>query len=118
MIGDTEEKLIAIAQSSVSLARWKIGQCASDWNKNHSRGRNLYEFSVSIGMTNSDIRECMEIWDQFGDKQEQFISLRWDHFYAARRWSNPFPALDWANTNCATVAEMRAWYRMQQDDKQ
>ncbi|MBM79108.1 MAG: hypothetical protein CMJ78_00765 [Planctomycetaceae bacterium] len=112
-IVETEEELIAKAQASISQCNWVVGECASKWTQKYAKGRTDADFGELVGLSPDQVYQRRRVWETFLDVLEDYPSLRWSHFYVALNWDDSSECLQWASENSATVAEMRAWRRLQ-----
>ncbi len=110
---ETEEALIQRAQTAVSQCNWTVGDCAAKWTKRFARGRTDADFGVLVGMSGDQIYQRRRVCETFSDLKEQCSALNWSHFYIALNWDDASECLSWANENAATIAEMKAWRRLQ-----
>lgn len=110
---ETEAELIQIAQTAVSQCNWTVGECATKWTKKFARGRTDADFGELVGMSGDQIYQRRRVWESFADVRDQYASLKWSHFYIALNWDDASECLSWANENEATIAEMKAWRRLQ-----
>ncbi len=109
----TEDELIDRAKTSVSDSSWVVGQCAAEWTQRYARGRTDNDFGMLIGLSGDQVYQRRRVWETFGDVREEYATLRWSHFYVALTWDDAPECLAWAAENETTVAEMRAWRRLQ-----
>jgi hypothetical protein len=110
---ETEQELVANAQHAISNCNWTVGECASKWTERFSKGRTDADFGALVGLSGDQIYQRRRVWETFGDVIENYPDLKWSHFYVAVTWTDSPEALAWASENQATVAEMKAWRRMQ-----
>lgn len=110
---ETEQQLIATAQSSISNCNWTVGECAAKWTQRFSRGRTDADFGAMIGLSGDQIYQRRRVWESFSDVRTNFAQLKWSHYYVSLTWTDSAECLAWAEENEASVAEMRAWRRMQ-----
>ena len=110
---ETETELIERAQSAVSECNWTVGECAGQWTKRFARGRTDGDFGELVGMSGDQVYQRRRVWETFADVQTQHSSLKWSHFYIALNWDDAAECLSWASDNEATIAEMKAWRRLQ-----
>lgn len=108
---ETEEGLIQTAQRAISHCRWIVGECASKWTQRHARGRTDADFGTLVGLSGDQIYQRRRVWETFSDVRDQFIALKWSHFYAALNWDDAADCLQWADETQSTIAEMKAWRR-------
>ncbi len=109
----TEQELIQRAQTAVSNCNWTVGECAAQWTKKFARGRTDADFGELVGMSGDQVFQRRRVWETFADVQTQYGSLKWSHFYIALNWDDAAECLNWASDNEATIAEMKAWRRLQ-----
>ena len=112
-ITETEEELVAKAQASISQCNWIVGECASKWTQKYAKGRTDADFGELVGLSPDQVYQRRRVWENFSDVTSDYPNLRWSHFYVALNWDDSPESLQWANENSATVAEMRAWRRLQ-----
>ncbi len=110
---ETETELIERAQSAVSECNWTVGECAGQWTKRFARGRTDGDFGELVGMSGDQVYQRRRVWETFADVRENYAILKWSHFYIALNWDDASECLSWANDNEATIAEMKAWRRLQ-----
>lgn len=110
---ETEKDLIQRAQTAVSQCNWTVGECAVQWTKKFARGRTDADFGELVGMSGDQVYQRRRVCETFGDVKEQYSALKWSHFYIALNWDNAPECLSWAHENSATIAEMKAWRRLQ-----
>ncbi len=110
-VKETEEELIAKAQSAVSQSNWVVGECADKWTQRYARGRGDGDFAVLLGLTADQVFQRRRVWQTFADVHQNYPALKWSHFYAALTWDDAPECLQWADENQSTVAEMKAWRR-------
>ena len=110
---ETEKELIQRAQTAVSSCNWTVGECAAQWTKRFARGRTDADFGELVGMSGDQVYQRRRVWETFADVQGQYASLKWSHFYISVNWDDAAECLSWANDNDATIAEMKAWRRLQ-----
>lgn len=110
---ETEQDLITAAQRAVSNCNWTVGECAAQWTKRYARGRTDADFGTMVGLSGDQVYQRRRVWETFADVREGYARLKWSHFYVALTWNDSSECLGWAQDNEATVAEMRAWRRMQ-----
>jgi hypothetical protein len=110
-VKESEEELIAKAQSAVSQSNWVVGECADKWTQRYARGRGDGDFAALLGLTADQVFQRRRVWQTFADVYQGYASLKWSHFYAALTWDDAPECLQWADENQATVAEMKAWRR-------
>lgn len=109
----SEDALIDLARTSVSDCNWTVGECAAQWTVKYARGRTDGDFGVLIGMSGDQVYQRRRVWETFGDVRAEYGKLRWSHFYVALTWDDAPECFAWAAEHKATVAEMRAWRRLQ-----
>lgn len=112
-VQETEQELISTAQLALSNCNWTVGECASKWTTRYSRGRTDADFGSLVGLSGDQIYQRRRVWESFADVSDSYSRLKWSHFYIALTWSDSAECLAWAEENQATVAEMKAWRRMQ-----
>jgi hypothetical protein len=110
---ETEKELIQRAQTAVSQCNWTVGECAVQWTKKFARGRTDADFGELVGMSGDQVYQRRRVYETFADVQENYPTLKWSHFYIALNWDDAVECLTWANENEATIAEMKAWRRLQ-----
>jgi hypothetical protein len=110
---ETEQELVSTARLAISNCNWTVGECAAKWTSRYSRGRTDADFGQMIGLSGDQIYQRRRVWEAFADVQSEYPALKWSHFYVALTWSDSAESLAWANENEATIAEMKAWRRMQ-----
>lgn len=108
---ESEEQLVERAQMAISVSRWVVGECASQWTKRYARGRTDADFAAKINVSPDQVFQRRRVWETYGDIYQNFSELKWSHFYAALNWDDASDCLSWAEDNRATVAEMKAWRR-------
>lgn len=109
---ETERQLVERAIASLSSSNWDVGECASRWTVKFSNGRSDEQFGNLIGLSRSQVQLCRQVYETFGDVRDEYPSLKFNHFYVARGWDNSEECLAWAEENRASIAEMKAWRRM------
>jgi hypothetical protein len=116
----TEVGLIATARAAISDCNWTIGECAVLWCQQYARGRTDADFGAAIGLSGDKVYKCRRVFEAFDNGvsapvRNFFPKLKWSHFYAALTWDEAaaHESLTWANHNEATVAELKAWHRIQ-----
>ena len=112
-ISETEDELINKAHQAVSQSNWVVGECASKWTKKFAKGRTDADFGALVGLSADQVYQRRRVWETFGDVKADYPGLRWSHFYLALTWPDAPEVLQWAAENQTTVAEMRAWRRLQ-----
>jgi hypothetical protein len=110
---ETEQELIVTAKNSISHCNWTVGECAAKWTQRFSRDRTDADFGAMIGLSGDQIYQRRRVWESFVDVKPTYALLKWSHFYVALTWSDSAECLAWAEENEASVAEMKAWRRMQ-----
>lgn len=110
---ETEQELVTTARSAISNCNWTVGECAAQWTKRYARGRTDADFGEMVGLSGDQIYQRRRVWETFADVRDSYSQLRWSHFYVALTWNDAPECLGWAEENQATVAEMKAWRRMQ-----
>lgn len=111
-----EKKTIVVAQRSVSYSNWLVGECAMIWTQKFARGRTDADFAECLSMSTEQVFHRRRVYEKFGEIRHWFPNLRWSHFFVALNWPNCSECLEWANENQATIAEMKAWRRLQRGD--
>ena len=112
-ISETEDELISKAQTAVSDCNWTVGECATKWTVKYAKGRTDADFGQHVGMSGDQTYQRRRVWESFSDVGENYPSLKWSHFYVALNWDDAPECLQWSEENKATVAEMKAWRRLQ-----
>ncbi|NQV27128.1 MAG: hypothetical protein HQ518_22505 [Rhodopirellula sp.] len=112
-VQETEQELISTAQLALSSCNWTVGECATKWTSRYSRGRTDADFGALVGLSGDQIYQRRRVWESFADVTDNYSKLKWSHFYVALTWADSAECLAWAEENQATVAEMKAWRRMQ-----
>ena len=115
-VTESENELIERAKESISDNNWVVGECAAKWTKKYARGRSDADFGNLVGMTGDQVFQRRRVWETFADVSGNYDSLKWSHFYVALNWDDAPECLLWAEENHATVAEMRAWRRLQRGE--
>ena len=110
---DTESALIARAVTALSRCNWEVGECAALWTKRFARGRTDADFGALVGLSPDQVYQRRRVWETFGDVANNYVHLKWSHFYSALNWDDAAECLQWAEDVQAGVAEMRAWRRAQ-----
>lgn len=113
---ETEEQLVGKAQDAVSRSNWVVGECAHKWTQRYARGRTDADFAAMVGLSADQVYQRRRVWERFGAGDRNYPSLKWSHFYVVLNWDNAAECLQWAEENGATVAEMRAWQRVQRGE--
>lgn len=109
----TEAELIQAAQAALSSCNWTVGECAAEWCKKYSKGRTDADFGNLVGLSGDQVFQRRRVWETFADVYESYGNLKWSHFFVALTWEDSAECLAWADEQAATVAEMKAWRRMQ-----
>ncbi len=109
----TEGKLVAFAREVTSNLSWEQGAAASAWTTRWARGRTDADFGNLIGLTGDQVFQRRRVWDVFGGCKDIYTNISWTHFLVALTWPDATECLKWADEQDATVAEMKAWRRMQ-----
>ncbi len=112
-VAETEQQLISSARTAISSCNWTVGECAAKWTERFARGRTDADFGEQVGLSGDQIYQRRRVWETFADVRDDYPKLKWSHFYVALTWNDSSECLAWAEENEATVAEMRAWRRMQ-----
>jgi hypothetical protein len=115
-VSETEAELIARARESLSECHWTVGECAGKWTTKYAKGRTDADFGALVFLSGDQIYQRRRVWETFGDVRSNYTGLRWSHFYCALNWDDSSECLQWAFENEATVAEMRAWRRLQRGE--
>lgn len=110
---ETEQELVATAQQAISSCNWTVGECAAQWTTKYAKGRTDAEFGAMVGLSGDQVYQRRRVWESFADVRDSYAGLKWSHFYVAVTWTDSAECLAWADENQATVAEMKAWRRMQ-----
>ena len=110
---ETEHELIQTAQRAISGCNWTVGECAAKWTQRFARGRTDADFGTMVGLSGDQVYQRRRVWETFADVCEQYRHLKWSHFYVSLSWNDAPECLAWADENEATVAEMKAWRRLQ-----
>jgi len=113
---ETEAQLIERAQSALNNCNWVVGECAGTWTVKYAKGRTDAEFGNMVGLSADQVYQRRRVWETFGDVCENYPALKWSHFYVALNWDDAPECLQWSEENQTTVAEMKAWRRMQRGD--
>lgn len=109
----TERQIIERARRAQSSSNWTIGECAADWTERFAKGRTDSDFGALIGLSRDQVCQRRLVWIGWNAKRDTYHKLKWSHFYTANKWADSEQCLEWANDNEATVAEMKAFHRMQ-----
>lgn len=112
-VDDEERALLDTARQAVSNCAWMVGSCAARWTQRHARGRTDADFGELVGLDGESVRQRRAVWQTFADVRDSYPCLKFSHFRAALAWEDAAECLAWANENQATIAEMKAWRRMQ-----
>lgn len=110
---DDETKLVEIAKAAISTCYWVVGECAALWTQRHAKGRTDADFGTMIGLDGDKVQKRRTVWSTFADVKDNYRRLTWSHFYAGLTWEDSAECFAWAEENQATVAEMKAWRRLQ-----
>jgi hypothetical protein len=110
---ESEQSLLERARQSVSQAGWTIGECASVWTQRYARGRTDADFAALIGSTQQRVNEARRVHELYGHVYRSTGKLSFTHYCSVLGVDCADDALEWAEDNGATVAEMKAWLRMQ-----
>lgn len=113
---ETEAALIARAQTAVSKCNWEVGECAALWTKRFARGRTDADFAALVSLSPDQVYQRRRVWETFADVYQNYVTLKWSHFYAAINWDDAADCLQWADEVHAGVAEMKAWRRAQRGE--
>ena len=108
---DSEDALVATAQEALNQCRWVVGECAAKWTERYARGRTDADFGILIGLSGDQVYQRRRVWEMFAQVRQNYMSLKWSHFYAAIAWDDAEECLQWAEEMRSTVAEMKAWRR-------
>lgn len=109
---ESERQLVERAIASLSQSNWDVGECASRWTTKFAKGRGDEQFGNLIGLSRSQVQQCRQVYETYGDVRDLYPSLAFNHFYVARGWDDAEECLAWAEENQARVSEMIAWRRM------
>ena len=109
----SERELIETASKAVSGCAWVVGRCAAEWCRLFAVGRSDGDFGAAIGLSADQIFARRRVWETFADVRDQYRNLKWSHFFVSLTWDDAPECLAWADENEATVAEMKAWRRLQ-----
>ncbi len=112
-VHESEEELIQKAAEAVNRCSWTVGECAAKWTRKYARGRTDADFAALVGLSPDQVYQRRRVWETFADVVHNYPSLKWSHFYVALNWDDAAECLAWAEENKATVAEMKAWRRLQ-----
>ncbi len=110
---ETEQELVSTAQRAISSCNWTVGECAAQWTKRYAKGRTDADFGSMVGLSGDQVYQRRRVWETFDDVRGTYGQLKWSHYYVALTWNDSPECLAWAEENQATVAEMKAWRRMQ-----
>ena len=110
---ETEQELISAARLAISNCNWTVGECAAQWTERYAKGRTDADFGELVGLSGDQIYQRRRVWETFADVRDDYAELKWSHFYVSLTWTDSSECLAWAQENKATVAEMKAWRRMQ-----
>ena len=110
---ETEQDVISTARLAISNCNWTVGECAATWTERYAKGRTDADFGQLVGLSGDQIYQRRRVWETFSDIRDSYGELKWSHFYVSLTWNDSSECLAWANENKATVAEMKAWRRMQ-----
>lgn len=113
---ETEEGLVNRAQNAISGCNWVVGACAAAWTVKHARGRTDADFGEKLGLSGDQVYQRRRVWESFSDVADDYPSLKWSHFYVAVGWDDAAECLQWSEENKATIAEMKAWRRLQRGE--
>lgn len=111
----TEQDVIHTAQAAISSCNWTVGECAGVWCEKYAKGRTDADFGSLVGLSGDQVYKMRRVAETFPDSApvRNLDGLKWSHFYGALNWDDFEECLNWASENQATVAEMKAWRRMQ-----
>jgi len=115
-VTESEDELVDQARGAVSQCNWIVGECAAKWTRKYARGRTDGDFAALVGLSADQVYQRRRVWETFGDVSSEYPTLKWSHFYIALRWDDAPECLQWAIENEATVAEMKAWRRVQRGE--
>jgi len=115
-VQNSESELIQRAQQALSHCNWEVGECAAIWTKRFARGRTDADFALLVGLSPDQVYQRRRVWETFADVRENYLTLKWSHFYSALTWEDAADCLQWAEDIQATVAEMKAWRRAQRGE--
>lgn len=113
---ETERELIRRATEAASDVAWIVGECAAKWTARYAKGQTDADFARLIGESDDTVQRRRLTWETFADVKDKYGNLKWSHFYVAITWDDSAECLSWADDHDATVAEMKAWRRMQHGD--
>lgn len=108
-----EQELIEWARSIITKSAWSLGEAASEWCQKYARGRTDADFAALLDCKPDYISERRRVYETFADVRSEYGSLSWSHFKVCVPWDDAPECLAWAEQNKASVAEMRAWRRLQ-----
>ena len=111
-----EREAIKTAQACVSHANWTVGHCACEWVMRFARGRTDADLGALVGMSGDQVYQRRRVYETFADVKDSYPMLLWSHFFVALNWDDAALCLEWANENGATIAEMKAWRRLQRGE--
>lgn len=109
----TEQEIISEARSALSACSFTVGRCADEWTDRYARGRTDADFGELVGLSGDQVYERRRVFQVFGEVSGTYRNLKWSHFRVALTWNDCEECFAWAEENKATVAEMKAWRRMQ-----
>ena len=112
-VTESEEQLVQTARDAISRCNWLVGECAAKWTRRYAKGRTDADFAAMVGLSPDQVYQRRRVWETFADVADNYPSLKWSHFYVALNWDDAPECLAWAEENQATVAEMKAWRRLQ-----
>lgn len=115
-VQETEQFLIELARTSLSFCDWRVGEAAAKWHQRYARGRTDADFGALIGLNGESVAQRRRVFERFAEFQDSYLCLKFSHYREALTWEDAETCLEWANENLATVAEMKAWRRMQNGD--
>lgn len=113
---ETEQELVTTAQRAISSCNWTVGECASHWTQRYAKGRTDADLGAMVGLSGDQVYQRRRVWETFDDVRSSYSNLKWSHFYVALTWTDSAECLGWADENQATIAEMKAWRRMQRGE--
>jgi hypothetical protein len=89
--------------------KWDLGRVASVFVTDCKHGSDQ-QLADLIGSQQQRVNECRRV---FEERQSYRSSgkLTWTHLRVSLAWDNGDDCLDWAESTCANVAEMKAWRR-------